>query len=82
MALSEQAKQAVRKEAEKHSEKTLVRQLKFMRAGSQMLQLAFKDGTNKDLKFGTPEGRDFMFETMKELHGWNKNLNNSQQSIE
>lgn len=74
MALSEQAKQAVRNEALKHSDKTLVRLLKFMRNGNPMLQMAFKDGTSKELKFGTHEGRDFMFDTMKELHWWNKNL--------
>lgn len=70
MALSEQAIAALTKEAESHKGRKLVRLLKFMRAGAPMLQLAFEGPIVKEIKFSTHEGRDYLFDKMKELYWW------------
>ena len=71
MELSEQAKKAIEGEVASHEGKKLVRLLKFMRNDKPMLQMAFADGTTKEVKTSTHEGRDYLFDKMKEKHWWN-----------
>ena len=73
MELSEQAKNAIEHEVESHEGKKLVRLLKFVRDGKPMLQMAFGDGTSKEVRTSTFEGRDYLFLKMKEKYWWNSN---------
>ena len=73
MELSEQAKRAIESEVASHEGKKLVRLLKFMRNDKPMLQMAFDDGTNKEVRTSTFEGRDYLFLKMKEKYWWNSN---------
>ena len=73
MELSEQAKKAIEGEVASHEGKKLVRLLKFMRDGKPMLQMAFNDGTTKEVRTSTFEGRDHLFLKMKEKYWWDSN---------
>ena len=73
MELSEQAKKAIESEVASHEGKKLVRLLKFMRNDKPMLQMAFDDGTTKEVRTSTFEGRDYLFLKMKEKYWWNFN---------
>ena len=73
MELSEQAKKAIEGEVASHEGKKLVRLLKFMRNDKPMLQMAFDDGTAKEVRTSTFEGRDYLFLKMKEKYWWNSN---------
>lgn len=73
MELSEQAKKAIESEVASHEGKKLVRLLKFMRNDKPMLQMAFDDGTTKEVRTSTFAGRDYLFLKMKEKYWWNSN---------
>ena len=73
MELSEQAKKAIESEVASHEGKKLVRLLKFMRNDKPMLQMAFDDGTTKEVRTYHFEGRDYLFLKMKEKYWWNSN---------
>lgn len=73
MALLEQSKNAIEREVASHEGKKLVRLLKFVRDGRPMLHMAFGDGTSKEVRTSTLEGRDYLFLKMKEKYWWNSN---------
>jgi hypothetical protein len=72
MALSENAEAALQKAAAICADIKVTRMLKFMRAGLPMLQVVGKDNFKKEFKLSTHEGRDRLFEILKEQQGWNK----------
>lgn len=72
MAVSETAEAALQRAAAQCKDHKLIRILKFMRAGLPMLQVIDAGDFKKEFKLSTHEGRDRLFEILKEQQGWNK----------
>lgn len=72
MAVSEKTEAVLQQAAAQCKDKKLIRILKFMRAGLPMLQVMDGGDFKKEFKLSTHEGRDRLFEILREQQGWNK----------
>ena len=72
MDVSKKTEAVLQQVAAQCKDKKLVRILKFMRAGLPMLQVTDGGDFKKEFKLSTHEGRDRLFEILREQQGWNK----------